>query len=353
MRTVNVRINASGLGIIIVWPYACDRHHRGSRRGHAGWRRDLPKQLLELDGQSMLARSVAASRSSPRCFRDRRGAARRVDGAGSDTGRRDGPSRENRGRRRAPAGLGRKRVRRGKCGDVGHRARAQRGTAIRVGRGDLARDDAAHAHGAAIVAVPATDTVKNGLAPGGTVMPKRCRASRSFSPRRRRRFGVTCCEMPWRLDGRALRPPMRAALAERAGHPVRIVEGDPANMKITTASDLAGARANARGIRLAATPARVGYGYDLHRLVEGRPLVLGGVVVPSTVGALGYSDAERRSAMRPRTRFSGRASLGDIGRGSFRTPIRNGRTRASTSCARLRPAFERPGLAQSSTSTWS
>src|SRR5262245_56460679 len=65
-----------------------------------------------------------------------------------------------------------------------------------------------------------------------------------------------------------------AMLAERAGHPVRVVPGDERNIKITTEDDLVSARA--------VTPhvPRVGTGYDLHRLVPGRPLVLAGVVVP-------------------------------------------------------------------------
>ena len=37
---------------------------------------------------------------------------------------------------------------------------------------------------------------------------------------------------------------------------------------------------------------RIGQGYDVHRLVEGRPLVLGGVTVPWERGLLGHSDAE-------------------------------------------------------------
>ncbi len=37
---------------------------------------------------------------------------------------------------------------------------------------------------------------------------------------------------------------------------------------------------------------RVGVGYDLHRLVDGRPLVLGGVTMPAERGALGHSDAD-------------------------------------------------------------
>jgi 2-C-methyl-D-erythritol 2,4-cyclodiphosphate synthase len=37
---------------------------------------------------------------------------------------------------------------------------------------------------------------------------------------------------------------------------------------------------------------RVGFGYDVHRLTEGRELWLGGVLIPHTVGALGHSDAD-------------------------------------------------------------
>lgn len=37
---------------------------------------------------------------------------------------------------------------------------------------------------------------------------------------------------------------------------------------------------------------RVGFGYDSHRLVEGRPLILGGIHVPHPVGSLGHSDAD-------------------------------------------------------------
>jgi 2-C-methyl-D-erythritol 2,4-cyclodiphosphate synthase len=56
-------------------------------------------------------------------------------------------------------------------------------------------------------------------------------------------------------------------------------------VKITTAGDLDAARQRV-------SAGRVGIGYDLHRLVEGRPLILGGVAVPSERGALGHSDAD-------------------------------------------------------------
>ena len=37
---------------------------------------------------------------------------------------------------------------------------------------------------------------------------------------------------------------------------------------------------------------RIGHGYDVHKLVEGRALILGGVTIPHTLGLLGHSDAD-------------------------------------------------------------
>ena len=60
-------------------------------------------------------------------------------------------------------------------------------------------------------------------------------------------------------------------------------------------------------------PRGVGTGYDLHRLVEGRPLMLGGVTIPSERGALGHSDADVVCHAVDR-RDARRACAGDIGR---------------------------------------
>ena len=57
---------------------------------------------------------------------------------------------------------------------------------------------------------------------------------------------------------------------------------------------------------------RIGHGYDVHRLVEGRPLVLGGVEVPSDVGLLGHSDADVLTHA-VIDALLGAAALGDIG----------------------------------------
>ena len=58
---------------------------------------------------------------------------------------------------------------------------------------------------------------------------------------------------------------------------------------------------------------RIGTGYDLHRLVEGRPLLLGGVEIPSPRGATGHSDADV-VCHAATDAILGASSLGDIGR---------------------------------------
>ena len=114
-----------------------------------------------------------------------------------------------------------------------------------------------------------------------------------------------------------------AALAERAGHTVHIVDGDASNIKITTADDLRVAEALAQSERggnerghtksAPARTGRAGTGYDLHRLVEGRPLIIGGVTVPAERGALGHSDADV-ACHAATDAILGAACLGDIGR---------------------------------------
>lgn len=61
------------------------------------------------------------------------------------------------------------------------------------------------------------------------------------------------------------------------------------------------------------TDLRIGHGYDVHRLTEGRKLILGGVEVPWEKGLLGHSDADVliHAVM---DALSGAARLGDIGK---------------------------------------
>jgi 2-C-methyl-D-erythritol 2,4-cyclodiphosphate synthase len=61
------------------------------------------------------------------------------------------------------------------------------------------------------------------------------------------------------------------------------------------------------------TPLRVGTGFDVHALVEGRPLIIGGVTIPYEKGLLGHSDADVLLHAITDALF-GAAALGDIGR---------------------------------------
>jgi len=106
-----------------------------------------------------------------------------------------------------------------------------------------------------------------------------------------------------------------AALFEWLGMPVRIVPSDSGNIKVTTPADLPYLE-----YQLARSPAdrdqtmrlRVGEGYDVHRLVEGRALVLGGVAIPHEKGLLGHSDADVLLHAAANA-LLGAAALGDIG----------------------------------------
>ena len=103
---------------------------------------------------------------------------------------------------------------------------------------------------------------------------------------------------------------------ERLGLPVRLVECGDVNLKITTATDMVLAEAvlRARSAQERADPApRVGLGYDVHRLVPGRRLVLCGVEIPYERGLDGHSDADV-AVHALMDAMLGAACLGDIGR---------------------------------------
>ncbi|MDR7588255.1 MAG: 2-C-methyl-D-erythritol 4-phosphate cytidylyltransferase [Armatimonadota bacterium] len=98
-----------------------------------------------------------------------------------------------------------------------------------------------------------------------------------------------------------------AVLVERLGHPVRMVEDVPWNIKITVPADLTLAEA-----LLGAGEVRTGLGYDIHRLAPGRRLVLGGVEIPGPRGLDGHSDADVL-AHAIMDAILGAAGLADIG----------------------------------------
>lgn len=178
---------------------------------------------------------------------------------------------------------------------------------------------AARRTGAALAAVPVKDTIKVVDADGRVVS----------TPDRR---GLFAAQTPqaFRLEvlreafaaasARGWRATDEAALVEALGRPVAVVPGEEANLKVTTPMDLALAEEILRARRgeagSDAAPAlaglRVGHGYDVHPLVPGRRLVLGGVEIPHEAGLAGHSDADA-VVHALIDALLGAAGLGDIG----------------------------------------
>ncbi len=99
-----------------------------------------------------------------------------------------------------------------------------------------------------------------------------------------------------------------ASLLEHMGLPVYLTEGNTCNIKITRPEDMM----IAQNYIQAPVRMHVGHGYDVHQLVEGRPLILCGVQIPHTHGLLGHSDADvaLHALM---DAMLGACTLGDIG----------------------------------------
>jgi 2-C-methyl-D-erythritol 4-phosphate cytidylyltransferase/2-C-methyl-D-erythritol 2,4-cyclodiphosphate synthase len=172
---------------------------------------------------------------------------------------------------------------------------------------------AAAEYGAAIAAQPVSDTVKRVRRDGGSLAVVETIPRESiFLAQTPQAFRVGVLRDAIAL-GAALEVTDEAALAERAGHTVHIVEATSGNLKITTTEDLADARRRLAGEPMRVVPGRVGTAYDLHRLVEGRKLVLGGIEIPAGRGALGHSDADIVCHVATDA-ILGAAALGDIGR---------------------------------------
>ncbi len=101
-----------------------------------------------------------------------------------------------------------------------------------------------------------------------------------------------------------------ASAMERRGAKIALVSSRATNFKVTEPADraLAGLILGEKNM----LPIRVGQGYDSHRLVEGRPLILGGIAIPFEKGLDGHSDAD--VLLHAVTdAVLGAASLGDIG----------------------------------------
>ena len=168
--------------------------------------------------------------------------------------------------------------------------------------------------GAAAPAVPVKDTIKAAVRGSGKTVPENCFVH--ATPDRSTLYAV---QTPQCFDRAAYLAALEELDAEKArlvtddcslfeltGRPVQLTQGDYANLKITTREDLP------RPEQKEEHKMRIGHGYDVHRLVEGRKLILGGVEVPFEKGLLGHSDADVL-AHAVMDAVLGAAALGDIG----------------------------------------
>ena len=210
--------------------------------------------------------------------------------------------------------------------------------------------DAALAHGAAIAAIAVRDTVKQ----AGEPLRDGSRPIRATIPR----DTVFLAQTPqaFRRDvlaraldaGQSIDATDEAMLVERLGLPVHVVEGDIRNVKITTPEDLAAAKAAAlqtsgrvEGDGFSHRLMRIGNGYDLHKLVAGRPLILAGVTIPFELGLDGHSDADI-VCHAVSDAVLGAAGAGDIGR---LFPDTDPKWKGADSIALLKGAMARVGEA--------
>ena len=164
-------------------------------------------------------------------------------------------------------------------------------------------------HGTGVAAVPVVDTIKQVDADGiVAATPDRSSLMAVQAPQGFRLPLIMVAHEAARQAG--FTGTDDASLVERIGHSVRLTQGNRRNIKLTTPEDINMAEAFLNG---GLPSLRVGQGYDVHRLVEGRELILCGVTVPHTLGLLGHSDADvaLHALM---DAMLGAMALGDIGK---------------------------------------
>lgn len=153
--------------------------------------------------------------------------------------------------------------------------------------------------GSGVAAIKATDTALLEAEAGGgiTVVPR----ERLWLMQTPQAFRLAAIRAAY--ERRDIDATDDATLFAAAGHTLHFVESTADNFKLTQTADWA------RAQRIAA---RYGTGFDTHRLVEGRPLILGGVTIPFDKGLDGHSDADAlvHAIM---DALLGAAALGDIG----------------------------------------
>jgi len=148
---------------------------------------------------------------------------------------------------------------------------------------------AAAAKGAAVPALPVSDTVKK-IGPDGSVLETLDR-SRLVTVQTPQAFAYPLLVEAHRRAQAAGRNDFTddAALAEWAGIAVSIFEGEKTNVKLTTAEDFSRAESERQA---ALADVRIGSGYDVHAFGAGDHVMLGGLRIPHERGVIGHSDAD-------------------------------------------------------------
>ncbi len=142
-------------------------------------------------------------------------------------------------------------------------------------------------HGAVIAAIPVNDTIKE-VSANQTISRTvdRTHLYRAQTPQAAKRQLLEQAYRQAETDN--FTGTDEASLLEHAGIPITIINGEEHNIKITRPGDMLIAR-NLLGEQ---PMLRIGHGFDAHRLVENRPLILGGETIDFELGLLGHSDAD-------------------------------------------------------------
>ncbi|MBR4591727.1 MAG: 2-C-methyl-D-erythritol 2,4-cyclodiphosphate synthase, partial [Elusimicrobiaceae bacterium] len=144
---------------------------------------------------------------------------------------------------------------------------------------------AAQTYGAAVLAVPVKDTIKEGKDGVVTKTLDRSLLWAAQTPQAYRREVLQKALEQFATQKDATD---ESQLVEKTGVAVRLVPSDYKNNKITTPEDLIFAEALVEKQAVY----RTGIGFDLHRLEAGRKLFIGGAEIPHTKGFLGHSDGD-------------------------------------------------------------
>jgi 2-C-methyl-D-erythritol 4-phosphate cytidylyltransferase/2-C-methyl-D-erythritol 2,4-cyclodiphosphate synthase len=172
--------------------------------------------------------------------------------------------------------------------------------------------DGAQEFGAAMAALPVSDTLKR--VDGDGVIESTIDRSSLYQAQTPQVMSASVLRQAFQqADADGFAGTDEASLLEHIGEKMVVVDGDEQNIKVTRPGDLHMAEniLARRGATLT-TEIRVGHGFDAHKLVEGRALVLGGVTIPHTLGLLGHSDADVLTHALC-DGLLGAAGLGDIG----------------------------------------